>query len=95
MRKINPKPKPPWEYENPVCAQVGIDIFFPEDYDEVDKLNVYNYSNAKKVCAGCEHIVDCADWGTLHEAYGVWGGLDPKDRAARRRASRLILDRRF
>lgn len=94
MEKINLKPRPPWEYENPICNQVGLDIFFPKDHDEVDEINIYNYSNAKKICASCAHRVECADWGTLHEAYGVWGGLDPKDRANRRRSAKLILDRR-
>lgn len=94
MKNINPKPREPWKYENPICAQVGTEIFFSEDYDDVDRLNVFNYNQAKKVCAGCDHIVECADWGTLHEAYGVWGGLDPKDRADIRRSTNVILNRR-
>jgi WhiB family redox-sensing transcriptional regulator len=94
LKNINPKPREPWKYENPICAQVGTEIFFSEDYDDVDRLNVFNYNQAKKVCASCDHIVECADWGTLHEAYGVWGGLDPKDRADIRRSANVILNRR-
>ena len=94
LRKINLKPRAPWNYENPVCAQVGTEIFFPEDLDEVDRINIYNYADAKKICFSCSHISECADWGTLHESYGVWGGLDPKDRATRRRSLGLILNRR-
>ena len=94
LKKINLKPRAPWKYENPICAQVGTEIFFSEDLDEIDRINVYSYTDAKKICVSCSHISECADWGTLYESHGVRGWLDPKDRSNRRRSLNLILNRR-
>lgn len=73
---------PPWEFENPVCAEVGTEIFFSKDYDEVNgtTLPQDTYKDAKKLCQSCEHVAECAEWGIRYENFGVWGGLSPADR---------------
>lgn len=78
MQKI----RPPWQYEDPLCAQVGGNLFFAEDRDEpgIPGMSEVNYESARKVCRKCEHIVECALWGLANEEFGLWGGLSPVDR---------------
>ena len=42
-------------------------------------------TTAKKVCAGCPVLEACREWGIAHEPYGVWGGMDEKERVNERR----------
>lgn len=89
--------RPPWEFENPVCAEVGTEIFFGKDMDEPRARNVPQdtYKDAKKICQSCEYIAECAEWGIKYETHGVWGGLSPLERKnlrARRGRGRPIMD---
>lgn len=75
--------RPPWEFESPVCAEVGTEIFFSRDADEGGDSSAMVkelYKEAKKICAGCDHKTECAEWGIKNETHGVWGGLSPADR---------------
>lgn len=75
----------PREYEAPLCAQVGGDYWFPENGDDSD----YDHSNiqkAKRICSGCIHRIECAEWGIHNERFGIWGGLTTQQiRIIRRR----------
>jgi hypothetical protein len=66
-------------YENPSCADVGGDFWFPE------AENGYLYSKememAKAICSQCPHQAECAEWGIHKERHGIWGGLAPKTRS--------------
>ena len=76
--------RPPWEFEDPVCAEVGTEIFFGKDQDELHMLSNRipqdTYKDAKAICQTCKHLLECADWGIENEVHGVWGGLSPLDR---------------
>lgn len=76
------EPRPPWQYEDPLCAQVGGNLFFSEDRDEpgVVASPEVNYDGARRVCKNCQHLVECALWGLDNEEFGLWGGLSPVDR---------------
>ena len=38
---------------------------------------------AKRVCAGCEVVVECRDYAlATRQPFGVWGGLDEEERRA-------------
>jgi hypothetical protein len=50
------------------------------------------YGNAKKICQGCDHLIECAEWAIRYEDHGVWGGTTPADRKNIRR--KLKIDRR-
>lgn len=82
----------PWEFEDPLCAEVGTDVFFARDADEQrSRKSQENYKEAREICKRCDHIVECAEWGIKYESYGMWGGLTPADRAkARRKVSVTI-----
>lgn len=60
-----------------------IDLFFEPD----EERGIHSASAARsrialarRVCAECPFLVECAIHGLEHEDYGVWGGLDERDR---------------
>lgn len=80
---------------DPRCACKNVEetkklCFFPE----ASETALYTNSVAKSVCEGCPlDLKDkCLEAG-LNEAYGVWGGLDPKERAELRK--QLAEDKRY
>jgi WhiB family transcriptional regulator, redox-sensing transcriptional regulator len=80
----------PWEFEDPLCAEVGVEIFFARDSD--DKQYVAHnttYREAKEICRKCDHQIECAEWGIKNEEFGVWGGLSPQDMKAMRSRRRI------
>ena len=81
----------PHEFEVPLCAQVGGDLFFPENENE-GKLVRLSIASAKSICRGCQHIVECAEWGIRKERFGIWGGLTDSDRRQIRNQRRIKLE---
>ena len=83
---------PPWMYKEPLCAEIGADLFFTEDKDEIvlgQRLN--GYVEAKKICLSCPHIAECGQWAIRNEKHGFWGGYSPEDRKQIRRKLNIIL----
>jgi len=75
------KPTPPWEFDEPACAEVGTEIFFPPDRDDPRQVRMEDTTReAKKICQGCKHLTECAEWALTREPHGVWGGMSPTDR---------------
>ena len=73
----------PWKFEEPLCAEVGIEIFFVKDRDEIEpgeETHIGDYQSAISICKRCKHLTECADWGIRNEAHGVWGGTTPHQR---------------
>lgn len=79
----------PSEYENPLCAQVGGDLFYNDDIDEKGEDSVVRFKMAQRICSGCEHIKECYEWGIKYEYHGIWGGTTPTQRKYIRRKQRL------
>ena len=68
---------PAWMKES-LCTQVDPDLFFNERSNQSVKIR-----EAKKVCAGCDVIRDCAAYALDQEIeFGVWGGIDEVERRA-------------
>lgn len=67
-------------YENPACAEVGGDFWFPEKSDGL--MNTAEMRMAISICGKCPHQSECAEWGIENEDHGIWGGLVPKKRYA-------------
>jgi WhiB family transcriptional regulator, redox-sensing transcriptional regulator len=64
-----------------VCMTTDPDLFFPD--------KGVNVVEAKKVCAGCPVVVECASYAVrADERYGVWGGLSERDRRPYVRAAK-------
>jgi hypothetical protein len=70
----------PWAYENPSCASVGSDFWFPDRDAGDSPVRAINAQSeevklAISVCNGCAHKFECRQWGIEHERHGIWGGL--------------------
>lgn len=79
--------KPPWQFDNPLCAEIGTHYYYLEEDDENYSRNDIN--KAKSLCAKCEHQFDCAEWGIAKERFGIWGGLNSRERSLIRRRRRV------
>lgn len=78
----------PWNFEDPLCREVGTDFFFPEK-DDGDSPTMTGY--AKSICAGCSHKIECAEWGINNERFGIWGGLTQTNMRSIRRMRNIVL----
>lgn len=65
----------PWNYEEPKCAEVGGDFWFPEKAEDSTEIRM-----AKQLCVSCTHKKECLEWGINNEMFGIWGGLTSKER---------------
>ena len=79
----------PWEFEEPLCAEVGVEIFYTDDKDEKKVESMSTYAMANSICKQCPHRNECAEWAIKHELFGFWGGLSPKERTNIRRDKRM------
>lgn len=80
---------PPWEFDQPLCAEVGPYYFYLEDDGLPFSTN--DLQKVKSFCGNCVHQFDCAEWGIKKERFGIWGGLNPKEREKIRRKRRVRL----
>ena len=76
----------PGSYENPACASVGGDFWFPEK-----ESNSRDTALAKSICNGCLHRTECAEWGIKNERFGIWGGLSENARSRIRNQKNIHL----
>jgi len=89
----SPLQKAPWEFDQPLCAEIGVEAYYIDDEDERSELpNVPGViRQAKELCFSCVHRADCAEWGIVHERFGVWGGLSPNERNIIRRKRNIFV----
>jgi hypothetical protein len=78
----------PREYENPLCAEIGGDFWFPER-DNPENRKLLDPSYAKSICRSCIHKTECAQWGIKNERFGIWGGLTEYERTLLRTRSKI------
>lgn len=78
----------PYQFEAPACAEVGGDFWFPE---KGNGSNTTEMAFAKSICKGCPHQSECAEWGIVNEAHGIWGGLVSRERQKIRRRRGITL----
>ena len=83
----------PWDFEEPLCAEVGVDVFFSVDRDDpkAGHLSGGEYSMARKICGEFSHRIECAQWGIENETQGMWGGLSPNERIRLRKGVSVTL----
>lgn len=68
--------------QSALCAQIGGDLWFPDQGDGAAA------QKAKKVCAQCPVINTCLAYSlTNNELHGVWGGRSPEERKQLRRTT--------
>ena len=84
---------PPWQYTQPLCAEIGAELFYMEDKDEeVVGQRLSGYIEAKKICMSCSHLKECGEWAIRNEKYGFWGGYSPVERKQIRGKLNIILE---
>lgn len=71
---------PDWKLQG-LCRNEDPEIFFPGPTDRI------NPRRAKAICAQCPVIDPCRN-ESLHEYYGIWGGLAERDRRIIRRQNK-------
>jgi WhiB family redox-sensing transcriptional regulator len=76
-------------YEDPSCASVGGDFWFPERSD--NSSNSAEMVIAKSICGQCIHKTECAEWGLKKERFGIWGGTSEYERRLLRRRLNIVL----
>jgi hypothetical protein len=86
----------PWEYEDPSCASVGGDFWFPDRDAGDGPINALSSQSqevqiAISVCNSCAHKIECRQWGLEHEHNGIWGGLTEGQRRPFRRQLNIIV----
>ena len=80
--KVAPAPVAP-DWTLGACAGIGTDLFYPTHQTRDD------WRTPKEMCAGCQIRDECLTWAlATDEPEGIWGGLDPNERAALRRHRR-------
>jgi WhiB family redox-sensing transcriptional regulator len=64
----------PKQFENPLCAEVDTELFFPEkgEYSQATK--------AKEICRRCPHLSECLEWAIPNERFGIWGATNERER---------------
>jgi len=81
----------PREYENPLCAEVSGNFWFPDTQADINA--VQDATAAKSICRRCSHRTECAEWGIRKEYYGIWGGLTLRERQVIRRQKGIRIHR--
>lgn len=73
-----------WQ-EGALCAQVDMDIFFPDKGGSTRE--------AKTVCMACDVREECLDYAVrTQEKFGIWGGLSAFERLKARQSAPEIED---
>lgn len=68
-------------WDNALCKEIGIEMFFPEK-----ETSSRDYASAKKICNRCEIKQKCLDYALANpELIGIWGGVGSKRREVMRR----------
>lgn len=62
---------------DPVCSQVGENIFFPQGEHDLGGVEHFSVEDAQRVCLMCPLVEACASYAIVNgEEYGVWGSLN-------------------
>lgn len=73
---------PHW-FDTAACRGEDIDLFFPDEGDEVRE------HAAKSVCNTCPIRQACRSWAlSVNQRHGIWGATTPKERQQIRRRRR-------
>jgi WhiB family redox-sensing transcriptional regulator len=77
------------DFSSALCREIGLELFFPDGKGDGHLEEDYA---ARKLCASCPVVNECAEWGIAHEIYGIWGGLTPQNRRTIRRQRGIVVE---
>lgn len=64
-----------------LCAQVGGDLWYPDDADGTARIHPSAYDGPRAVCRACPVRRACLEHAlATGERHGMWGGLTPRQR---------------
>ena len=78
--------------DNPACANVDPELFFPHEYEGVTgkpRMVYKNLPEAKEICRSCPLVVDCLEFALKNGEIGIWGGTTEEQRQGLRRKHRI------
>ena len=81
------------EHTRPACQEPDVD---PEWWFPLTQYSGPRVDRARKICRGCPLLEPCGEWAAARgEQWGIWGGLDPVQLAARRQQRQAAADGRM
>ena len=69
--------RPSWQ-QHAACRGVGTEAFFQKERGGRNQ-----YDRGRTYCQSCPVQAECAEYGET-QLFGLWGGISPKQRAAKR-----------
>lgn len=78
--------------DDPNCATVDPELFFPQETEYINGSIRYVYKNlaaAKKVCEPCPLKMQCLEFALKNGEFGIWGGTTEEQRRNLRRRFKL------
>lgn len=78
--------------EQPPCAEVDPELFFPQEVEisPTKIVSVYaDASAAKKICYSCPLMSSCLEYALRGQEVGIWGGMTERQRDQLRKRNRL------
>lgn len=87
---LMPHGYPGW-YDSPNrgCASPGDVQFFAPDVEDHQQKRKFDTRPAKRLCRQCPFVRECLDWALVtNQQFGVWGGMDERQRRAIRKCLR-------
>lgn len=83
--------------DEPNCANVDPELFFPQEIEMSDSRVVSKYQNlgaAKAICNSCPLKIQCLEYALKNYEVGVWGGTTEHQREDLRKLGRIKRERR-
>ena len=70
----------PWQ--NRAACKNYPEPFFPPSTHEKKAAKLDREQLARSICAGCVVSKECLEFAVEHAEYGIWGGLNERERRA-------------
>lgn len=76
-----------WDWmRRAACRGEDLVLFFGREGERAAEVREPREARAKAICSGCPARRDCLDFAVSRpEKYGVYGGMNPEERASERR----------
>jgi WhiB family redox-sensing transcriptional regulator len=92
MADVSRLPRPVtevWDWQLQArCRDADSDIFFHPEQERGD-VKLRREERAKAACRACPVLERCRQYAlAVHEPYGIWGGMTPRERSAELAARR-------
>jgi WhiB family transcriptional regulator, redox-sensing transcriptional regulator len=83
--------------DQPACANVDPELFFPQETEIAPNKVVSKYVNlatAKQICASCPLTFQCLEYALKNVEIGIWGGTTESQRESLRKRKGISINRK-